>query len=119
MSAAVGRPARRSGAPSGSTGRMTQRSTVGWIELEGAHNVRDLGGLRAGSGRTRTGVLLRSDALDQLTAGDVRRLVEERGLAHVVDLRSANERVERGRGPLGATPLRYTEVEVIGPSDLA
>jgi protein tyrosine/serine phosphatase len=90
-----------------------------WIELEGAHNVRDLGGLPADGGRTRHGVLLRSDALDQLTADDVERLVAVEGLAHVVDLRSAHERVERGRGPLGATPVRYTEVEVIGPDDLA
>ncbi|MFT3855769.1 MAG: tyrosine-protein phosphatase [Ilumatobacteraceae bacterium] len=90
-----------------------------WIDLEGANNVRDLGGLRAGGRLTRTGVLLRSDALNELTAGDVRHLVDERGLAHVVDLRSAHERIERGRGPLGDTPVRYTEVEVIGPDDLA
>ena len=93
--------------------------TVEWIDLEGANNIRDLGGLRAGSGRTRSGVLLRSDALHELTPADVRHLVDERGLAHVVDLRSAHERHERGRGPLGATPVRYTEVEVIGPDDLA
>ena len=93
--------------------------SVRWIELEGAHNVRDLGGLPAAGGRTRDGVLLRSDALDQLTAADVERLVGDVGLAHVVDLRSATERIERGRGPLGATPVRYTEVEVIGPDDLA
>src|SRR3954469_19380264 len=93
--------------------------TAEWIELEGANNVRDLGGLRAGDGRTRTGVLLRSDELDELTPSDVRHLVDERGLAHVVDLRSAHERHERGRGPLGDTPVRYTEIEVIGPDDLA
>src|SRR5687767_879702 len=62
---------------------------------------------------------MRSDALDGLTAEDVNRLVDELGLAHVVDLRSASERLERGRGPLGETPVRYTEVEVIGPEDLA
>ena len=94
--------------------------TVGWIDLEGAYNVRDLGGLAvAGGGRTRHDVLLRSDALDQLSAADVERLVDGVGLAHVVDLRSAGERHERGRGRLGATGVRYTEVEVIGPDDLA
>jgi protein-tyrosine phosphatase len=93
--------------------------SVGWIELEGAHNVRDLGGLPAGTGRTRAGVLLRADALDQLTPADVVRLVDDLGLANVVDLRSAHERIERGRGTLGATGVRYTEVEVIGPDDLA
>lgn len=89
-----------------------------WIELAGAHNARDLGGLRAGGRRTRSGVLLRSDALDGLTADDVELLVGRIGLAHVVDLRSAHERIERGRGPLGDTDVRYTEVEVIGPEDL-
>ncbi|MCU1504031.1 MAG: protein tyrosine/serine phosphatase [Ilumatobacteraceae bacterium] len=93
--------------------------TTGWIELEGAHNVRDLGGLSAGSGRTRSGVLLRSDALHELTDDDVRQLVDVVGVAHVVDLRSSSERLERGRGPLGASAVRYTELEVIGPEDLA
>lgn len=92
---------------------------VRWIDLEGAHNVRDLGALPAGSGVTRHGVLLRSDALDELTAEDVRRLVDELDLAHVVDLRSGSERLERGRGRLGASGVRYTEPEVIGPADLA
>lgn len=93
--------------------------TADWIELDGANNVRDLGGLRAGADRTRAGVLLRSDALHELSVADVHLLVDERGLAHVVDLRSANERSERGRGRLGETEVRYTEVEVIGPDDLA
>jgi protein-tyrosine phosphatase len=93
--------------------------SVSWIDLAGAHNARDLGGLRAGAGPTRPGVLLRSDALDGLTAADVTELVETRGVAHIVDLRSGHERLERGRGALGATPVRYTELEVIGPDDLA
>jgi protein-tyrosine phosphatase len=87
--------------------------------LEGANNVRDLGGLRAGQSRTRPGVLLRSDALHELTAADVRVLVDEVGLKQVIDLRAAHERIERGRGALGATDVRFTEVEVIGPEDLA
>jgi protein tyrosine/serine phosphatase len=89
-----------------------------WIELEGAHNVRDVGGLPAGNRRTRPGVLLRSDGLDALTAADVSRLVTDRGLLHVVDLRSASERRERGRGLLGAASVRYYDVEVITEADL-
>ena len=91
---------------------------MSWIDLAGAHNARDLGGLQAGRRWTGPNVLLRADALDGLTAADVAELVESRGLAHVVDLRSGHERVERGRGALGSTPVRYTEVEVIGPDDL-
>lgn len=90
-----------------------------WIDLEGAHNVRDLGGLAAGAGQTRAGVLLRSDALHELTSGDVAHLVDDVGLAHVVDLRSESERLERGRGALGASGVRYTELQVIGPEVLA
>jgi protein-tyrosine phosphatase len=89
-----------------------------WIELEGAHNVRDLGGLPAAQGRTRPRVLLRSDAVDSLTAADVTHLVEHVGLRHVVDLRSEPERVERGRGLLGARGTRYTELQVLTPQDL-
>jgi protein tyrosine/serine phosphatase len=90
-----------------------------WIDLDGAHNVRDLGGLPATSGGvTRDGVLLRADALDALTAADVDRLVEGLGLAHVVDLRSHAERIQRGRGPLGQVPMTYSELEVVDERDL-
>lgn len=92
--------------------------TAAWIELEGAHNVRDMGGLATPIGPTRSGVLLRSDALDLLTDADVGRLVDKTGLAHVVDLRSGVERDVSGRGRLGATGVVYTELEVIGPEDL-
>jgi hypothetical protein len=69
-------------------------TTPNWIELAGAFNVRDLGGLPAEGGRTRLGVLLRADNLDRLTAADVRTLVDEHRLRAVVDLRSAVESLE-------------------------
>src|SRR5262249_58828051 len=96
-------------------------ATPNWIQLEGAHNARDLGWMPTSgptSGKTRPGVLLRSDALDLLTAGDVRMLQERWGLAQVIDLRSATERADRGRGLLGSTSVTYAELEVIGPDDL-
>ena len=89
-----------------------------WIELDGAYNVRDLGGLPAGTGVTRAGVLLRADALDDLTDDDVACLVDQRSLAHVFDLRSQSERDQRGRGRLGATEVAYSELEVIVEADL-
>ncbi len=88
------------------------------IQLEGAHNVRDVGGLPARTGSTRSGVLLRSDALDALTPADVDRLVTDIGLAHVIDLRSHAERAERGRGLLGQTSVRYSDLDVIDENDL-
>lgn len=72
-----------------------------WIELDGAVNVRDMGGLATTDGGTiRTGRLLRADNLQQLTSGDVDLLVSRIGLRHVVDLRSDTEVGLEGPGPL-------------------
>ncbi|HEX6855219.1 MAG TPA: tyrosine-protein phosphatase [Streptosporangiaceae bacterium] len=74
-----------------------------WIELDGAVNVRDLGGLpTTDGGKIAEGRLLRSDNLDGLTAADVHRLVTELGLATVVDLRSTQEHAAAPAGPLTA-----------------
>lgn len=60
-----------------------------WIDLEGAVNVRDLGGLATvDGGTTRFGRIYRSDNLQGLTERDVELLVEELKLRHVIDLRS-------------------------------
>lgn len=76
--------------------------------VEGAFNYRDLGGLRAGTGRmVRPGVLLRSDTLQALSSRDVVHLTEEVGLALVVDLRIGPEAVDQGRGPLAGTSVCY------------
>lgn len=84
-----------------------------WLELEGAVNARDVGGLPAAGGRTtRPGVLLRSDAVHQLTEADVATLLDL-GLSHVVDLRAAGERREQARGLLGETAVVYSELDVL------
>jgi protein-tyrosine phosphatase len=76
-----------------------------WVELEGAVNVRDVGGLPASDGR-RTAVrrLLRADNLQGLSQADVARLVDDLGLTTVVDLRSSTELASEGPGPLTAVP---------------
>jgi protein-tyrosine phosphatase len=89
-----------------------------WIELEGAHNVRDLGGLPAATGLTRPGVLLRSDGLDALTEADVRLLVEQVGLAQVIDLRAPSERKERTEGSLRAAGVAMSPLPVITDEDI-
>src|SRR3954464_15770930 len=74
-----------------------------WVDLDGAVNARDLGGLGvAGGGRTAPGVLLRSDNLQGLTADDVDRLVDEHGGRVVVALRTGVEAELEGPGPLAA-----------------
>ena len=76
---------------------------MAWIELEGAVNARDLGGLPTiDGGSTVHGRLLRSENLQELTPGDVTRLVEELGVTTVVDLRSTNEVTIEGPAPLDA-----------------
>jgi protein tyrosine/serine phosphatase len=74
-----------------------------WIELEGAVNVRDLGGLATEDGaKTVDGRLLRADNLQELSATDVDRLVHGTGLTTVVDLRSSAELASEGPAPLDA-----------------
>ncbi len=76
-----------------------------WIDLEGAVNVRDVGGLTTSDGVTiRGGVLVRSDNLQDLTPGDVGRLVSSLGIRHIIDLRSQTEVDLEGPGPLTHEP---------------
>lgn len=79
-----------------------------WIALDGADNIRDLGGLAvADGGRTRFGRLLRSGTLQALTAGDVAHLVNSRGLRTVVDLRLADEAEHEGSALAGVPAVNY------------
>jgi protein tyrosine/serine phosphatase len=72
-----------------------------WIDLDGVVNARDLGGLpTTDGGTTRFGRVLRSDNLQDLTQADIRRLVGDLGLRHVIDLRSDPEVRLEGPGPL-------------------
>jgi protein-tyrosine phosphatase len=75
--------------------------------LEGVPNFRDLGGLPTEDGRlTRRGVLYRSSGLEELTARDVRHLLDDIGLSTVIDLRSPDDCEP-------AVPLQGTRVRVI------
>jgi protein-tyrosine phosphatase len=74
---------------------------VGWIRLDGAVNVRDLGALATDDGRaTAEHRLLRADNLQDLSPSDVRTLVTDIGVTTVVDLRSPAEVAAEGPGPL-------------------
>jgi protein-tyrosine phosphatase len=78
---------------------------MAWIDLVGAVNVRDLGGLpTADGGRTVPGRLLRSENLQELSPDDIAKLVEDIGVTTVVDLRSTGEREVEGPAPLDAVP---------------
>ncbi|PZF81842.1 tyrosine-protein phosphatase [Jiangella anatolica] len=72
-----------------------------WIDLVGAVNVRDLGGLPTTDGRvTRFGQVLRSDNLQDLIGDDIDRLTGEHLVRDVVDLRTTFEVTAEGPGPL-------------------
>jgi protein-tyrosine phosphatase len=76
---------------------------MAWIDLEGAVNVRDVGGMpTADGGETVYRRLLRSENLQELTERDIALLVDEIGVTTVVDLRSTRELMTEGPAPLDA-----------------
>jgi protein tyrosine/serine phosphatase len=84
-------------------------TTSRWIELQGAVNVRDVGGLPTEDGRVvARDRLIRSDNLQNLTESDVRQLVDEHRVRAVADLRTGVEVANEGPGPL----TRETAVDI-------
>ncbi|MGH3170210.1 MAG: tyrosine-protein phosphatase [Trebonia sp.] len=76
-----------------------------WIDVEGAANMRDLGGTPAeDGGQIAPRRLLRSDNLQDLTVSDVDKLVSGFGVTTIIDLRTAGEVAREGPGPLDAVP---------------
>jgi protein-tyrosine phosphatase len=88
---------------------------MAWIELDGAVNVRDLGGLPTQDGRrTVASRLLRGDNLQELSAADVAKLVHDIGVTTVIDLRSIHELASEGPAPLdGNAAVRHAHHPVI------
>jgi protein-tyrosine phosphatase len=90
-------------------------STPRWLDLEGTANTRDVGGLPVtGGGVVRSGALIRSDNLQDLTEADIERLLGA-GLEVVVDLRTDVERAGTGPGPLTGR-VRHEQLSLIRPS---
>jgi protein tyrosine/serine phosphatase len=74
---------------------------AGWIKLDGAVNVRDLGGLPTVDGQpTQAHRLIRSDNLQGLSEADVRLLVDRYDVRAVADLRTGVEVDGEGPGPI-------------------
>ncbi|MGR8948042.1 MAG: tyrosine-protein phosphatase, partial [Gammaproteobacteria bacterium] len=67
------------------------QSTRRWLELEGAQNCRDLGGIPVSEGRTKYNRIYRGDALHELSNSDQARL-EALQLSAIIDFRSDFER---------------------------
>lgn len=83
------------------------------IELEGAFNVRDLGGLPTTDGyEVRFGKLFRSDALGRLTDQDM-ALMQRYGISTVLDLRTDDEIMEHGIARLVANGTRHVHIRLM------
>jgi protein tyrosine/serine phosphatase len=80
-------------------------TTSRWIDLDGADNVRDLGGLPTVDGRiVQPHRLIRSDSLRALSPADVRYLVDELEVRTIADLRTGVEVDLEGPGPMTREP---------------
>ncbi|MDX6286668.1 MAG: protein-tyrosine phosphatase [Frankiales bacterium] len=78
------------------------------VVVDGALNVRDLGGLRTADGRqVRSRRVLRADSLSRLEEAGVATLVDDIGVRLIIDLRVQDELGIDGRGALEAHPVRY------------
>jgi protein-tyrosine phosphatase len=83
------------------------------ILLEGAHNVRDLGGYPLADGRTIAWRrLLRGDGLHGLTAADL-VVLAPLGLRTVIDLRREDEVAQRGTFPVERLPVDLVHVPIM------
>jgi protein-tyrosine phosphatase len=84
------------------------------LSLEGAHNIRDLGGLETRqNSRTVSGRFLRADSLHDLSVGAQMMLLES-GLRTVIDLRSPKE-FERQPNPFANhEEIKYVNVSLFG-----
>ncbi|HVU73127.1 MAG TPA: tyrosine-protein phosphatase [Mycobacteriales bacterium] len=92
---------------------MTTSTAPNWLHLEGAANVRDVGGLPLRDGGVvRERVLIRSDNLQGLTPADIATL-EDLGVREIVDLRHGKEVEKEGPGPLVAAGLRHHHLSVV------
>ena len=88
------------------------------LDLEGAYNIRDIGGYETADGRmTRPRTLFRSDSLHNLTPDSQRALVSE-GLRTVVDLRVTDAVTQHPNVFAESSEVDYNWVNVMGDEPL-
>ena len=88
------------------------------LEIEGANNVRDLGGYRTRSGScTRWQRFLRADSLHRLSP-DAQNLLLDYGVRKVIDLRRTNETVAEPNVFACSAGVKYHHLNMIGDEDL-
>ena len=84
------------------------------LDLEGAYNVRELGGYRTADGRsTRWRTFLRADSLHRLSDGSQAALLDY-GIRAVIDLRRSVELEERPNVFAGSPGVAYHQQDIAG-----
>lgn len=92
---------------------MSMETDSHLLHLQGAYNVRDLGGYAARNGRhTCQNVFFRADNTAALTADDI-RVLRDRGITLAIDLRSRLEAREQPSRLAGAEGVHYVQVEML------
>ncbi|MET0378610.1 MAG: tyrosine-protein phosphatase [Spongiibacteraceae bacterium] len=82
---------------------MTDLLSSRHMLLDSIDNIRDLGGLETSDGRrTRSGLLFRSSMVHEISEQDAALLAQDLGVRLIMDLRSAGEIEQTGRGLLAA-----------------
>ena len=77
-------------------------------------NFRDVGGLRTEEGyRIRPGRLFRGDSVQDITSSEVEVLVDDLGIRYIIDLRTGEEAIQQGRGPMGEQPVNYLNIPLV------
>lgn len=82
------------------------------LPVEGANNIRDLGGYACCGGVTRFGRLLRADCLSGLTASDTEMLLKY-GLRSVLDLRDDAESLRKPDVFSAVDGVKYTRIPLV------
>ena len=87
------------------------------ISLEGIFNARDLGGFPVGGGKkVKSGRLIRSDALRDLTENDMKILKDEYGLVNIIDLRTEKEIWEKPDPEIEGVKMHHIPLIKGGPA---
>ncbi|WP_309121616.1 tyrosine-protein phosphatase [Paenibacillus sp.] len=86
------------------------------VPAAGAYNIRDLGGYATKDGRTtRWGAMFRADGLHRLSEDD-KRLLEDRGVRTVVDLRHARELEAKRNAFADSETVEYVHISLLNPA---
>ena len=87
------------------------------LDVEGAYNVRDLGGYQTSDGRmTRWGVYLRADNMNAISEVGQASLLRY-GLKRIIDLRQSSARADTPNVFEGSLDPKYLHIDIVGDEE--